>query len=78
MWTRDARDTRPKAELVVSPRHGLLDGTEAGARARNLLSRDSPVDQRIDISLAVQGFDGRVDFAIKCFGIGECLMGQMV
>ena len=43
-----------------------------------LLSRDSPVDQRIDISLAVQGFDGRVDFAIKRFGIGECLMGQMI
>jgi len=25
------------------------------------LSRDSPVDQRIDISLALQGFDGRAD-----------------
>ena len=42
------------------------------------LSRDLPVDQRIDISLAVQGFNSRVDFAIKRFGIDECLMGQMV
>ena len=50
----------------------------ANTLERAVLSRDSPVDQRIDSSLAVQGFDGRVDFAIKCFGIGECLMGQMV
>ena len=42
-----------------------------------LLSRDSPVDQRIDISLAVQSFDRRVDSAIKRFDIGERLMGQM-
>src|SRR5271166_5895346 len=42
------------------------------------LSRDSPVDQRIGISLAVQGFDGGVYFAIESFGIGECLMGQMM
>ncbi len=42
-----------------------------------LLSRDSPVDQRIDISLTVQGFDGGVDFAIKLFDIGEGLMGEM-
>ena len=39
---------------------------------------NSPVDQQIDISLAVQGFNGRVDFAIKRFGIDEGLMGQMV
>ena len=41
------------------------------------LSRDSPVDQRMDISLAVQSFDRRVDFAIKRIDIGERLMGQM-
>ena len=41
------------------------------------LSRDLPVDQRIDISLVVQSFDRRVDCAIKRFDIGERLMGQM-
>ena len=42
------------------------------------LSRDSPVDQRIDISLVVQGFHGHVDFAIEGFGVGKCLMGQIM
>ena len=42
------------------------------------LSRDLPVDQRMDISLAVQSFDRRVDCAIKRFDIGERLMGQMM
>ena len=42
------------------------------------LSRDSPVDQRIDISLVVQGFHRHVDFAVEGFGVGECLMGQVM
>ena len=42
------------------------------------LSRDSPVDQRIDTSLAVQGFHRHVDFAVEGFGIGKCLMGQIM
>ena len=42
-----------------------------------LASRNSPVDQQIDISLVVQSFDRRVDSAIKRFDIGERLMGQM-
>ena len=49
-----------------------------GYGIRLALSRDSPVDQRMDISLAVQSFDRRVDFAIKRFDIGERLMGQMM
>ena len=32
----------------------------------------------MDISLAVQSFDRRVDCAIKRFDIGERLMGQMM
>ena len=45
---------------------------------RAVLSRDSPVDQRIDISLVVQGFHRPVDFAVAGFGIGKCLMGQIM
>ena len=51
------------------------------ARARGPkcdLSRDSPVDQRIDISLVVQGFDRPVDFAVEGFGVGKCLMGEIM
>jgi hypothetical protein len=42
------------------------------------LSRDSPLDQRIDISLTVQRFGGLVDFAVERFDIGERLMGEMM
>jgi hypothetical protein len=42
------------------------------------LSRDSPVDQRIDISFVIQGIDGGVDFPVKGFGIGERPMCQMM
>jgi hypothetical protein len=42
------------------------------------LSRDSPVDQRIDVSLLVQRFHGRVDFVVEGFGVGERLMDQMM
>jgi len=52
----------------MPPEFGV--GRQAGAE----LSRGSPVDQRIGTSLAVQGFDGGVDFAIKRFDIGERLM----
>jgi hypothetical protein len=44
----------------------------------SLLSRDSPVDQRIDASLLVQGVHRCVDYAVEGFGVGKCLVGQMV
>ena len=65
---------RPPARRRSAGAYALGDQPGGGAAKR----RDSPVDRQIDVSLAVQGFDGRVDFAIKRFGIGECLMGQMV
>ena len=55
----------------------LIQEIDRIPRTVKALSRDSPVDQRIDISLAVQSFDRRVDSAIKRFDIGERLMGQM-
>ena len=43
-----------------------------------MLSRDSFVDQRIDVSLRVQGFHGCVDVPFEGGNIGEGLVGQMM
>jgi hypothetical protein len=42
------------------------------------LSRDSPVDQRTEASLLVQGIHRCVDFAVEGFGVSKCLMGEMM
>ena len=42
------------------------------------LSRDSLFDQRIGVSLGVQGGYGGVDGAIRSLGVGKGLVGQMM
>ena len=44
----------------------------------SVLSRDSPIDQRMETSLLVQGLDGCVDCAIEGDFVGEGVVGQMV
>jgi len=64
----DPRVSARKKEVLstlASSRH-----REWPDRARAGLGRDSQVDQRIDISLAVQGVHCRVDLAVECFGRG--------
>jgi hypothetical protein len=43
-----------------------------------MLGRDSLLDQRIDVSLDVQGVDGGVDGSVESLDIGEGLVGQMM
>src|SRR5271169_4570495 len=42
------------------------------------LSRDSPIDQRMEASLLVQGLHGCVDCAIESDVVGEGVVGEMV
>src|SRR5215211_756836 len=44
----------------------------------NQLSRDSLFDQRIDVSLGVQGGYGGMDGAIQGLGVSKGLVGQMM
>jgi len=53
-------------------------GLDDGVAALTQLSRDSPVDQRTDVSLLVQGIHRSVDFAVEGFGVSECLMGEVM
>jgi hypothetical protein len=43
-----------------------------------MLGRDSLLDQRIDVSLDVQGVYGGVDGSVESLDIGEGLVGQMM
>ena len=52
--------------------------TAANDAAIQTLSRDSLVAQRIATSFQVQGCDGLVDGGVERFGIGECLVGEMM
>jgi hypothetical protein len=43
-----------------------------------MLGRDSLLDQRIDVSLDVQGVYGGGDGSVESLDIGEGLVGQMM
>jgi hypothetical protein len=59
---------------------GDLEGaTDCGRNgAVRTLSRDSRLGQRIDHSLLIKVFDGRMDCLVECVDVGECLMGEVM
>src|ERR1700691_1914109 len=68
--------TRVVGPLILAC--AILYAIPATAVLGAILSRDSPIDQRMETSLLVQGLRGCVDCAIESDVVGEGVVGEMV